>query len=188
MPRNRRPRDSDEKRGEIVTAARALFAARGYEAVSMQRIAADSGVAANTIYWYFPGKDDLFIAVLDQVLAEASTRALSEGQKPLADQLLDIVSELDQVNRLVASVHARVAYSDRVREWHDGFHAGSEALLRARLAELGVPEERLDPVVRIGVFTIEGLLTHTPDAEQRRGVVAAYVQSAESLAGVRRSS
>ena len=58
MPRNKRPQAADEKRGEIVSAARELFIHAGYDATSMGRLAVAAGVSANTIYWYFADKDD----------------------------------------------------------------------------------------------------------------------------------
>ncbi|SLI15652.1 transcriptional regulator [Mycobacteroides abscessus subsp. abscessus] len=48
MPRNRRPRDREEKRAEIVAAARRLFTEQGYDAVPVSRIAQDAGVVSNT--------------------------------------------------------------------------------------------------------------------------------------------
>ena len=70
MPRNRRPQDREEKRAEIVVAARRLFVEEGYDAASMTRIARDAGVVSNTLYWYFQDKDSILIAVLDAVLAD----------------------------------------------------------------------------------------------------------------------
>ena len=71
MPRNRRPQDREEKRAEIVVAARRLFVEEGYDAASMTRIARDAGVVSNTQYWYLQDKDSIFIAVLDAVLADS---------------------------------------------------------------------------------------------------------------------
>ncbi|WP_155771679.1 helix-turn-helix domain-containing protein, partial [Mycobacterium asiaticum] len=70
MARNKRPQAADEKRAEIVAAARRLFIDAGYDATSMSRLAKEAGVAPNTIYWYFGDKDDVLIAVLDSVMAD----------------------------------------------------------------------------------------------------------------------
>ena len=61
MARNKRPQAADEKRAEIVAAARRLFIDAGYSATSMSRLAKEAGVAPNTIYWYFGDKDDVLI-------------------------------------------------------------------------------------------------------------------------------
>ena len=71
MPANRRQQDREEKRAELLAAARRLFIENGYEATSMAALAKAAGVAGNTIYWYFADKDDVLIAVLDAVLSDA---------------------------------------------------------------------------------------------------------------------
>lgn len=70
MARNKRPQPADEKRAEIVAAARRLFVEDGYDATSMSRLAKEAEVAPNTIYWYFGNKDDVLIAVLTAVMAD----------------------------------------------------------------------------------------------------------------------
>jgi AcrR family transcriptional regulator len=37
----------------------------------MGRLATAAGVAANTIYWYFADKDDVLVATLNDVMADA---------------------------------------------------------------------------------------------------------------------
>src|SRR5690606_41724368 len=74
MPRNRRPRDREEKRAEIVAAARRLFTEQGYDAVPVSRIAQDAGVVSNTLYRYFRDKDAGLTAVLEEVLADSMDR------------------------------------------------------------------------------------------------------------------
>jgi len=59
----RRPGNQDT-RGEIITAARRAFAARGFAAASMRGIAADAGVDAALIHHYFESKQQLFLATV----------------------------------------------------------------------------------------------------------------------------
>ncbi|PQP53755.1 TetR/AcrR family transcriptional regulator, partial [Mycolicibacterium austroafricanum] len=82
MPRNKRPQPPQEKRAEIVTAARELFVDAGYDATPMGRLAAAAGVAANTIYWYFEDKDAVLIAVLDEVMTDAWAQYQSVAAEP----------------------------------------------------------------------------------------------------------
>lgn len=49
---------------EILTAARKLFSARGFQAVTIDEIAAEAGLAKATVYQYFPSKQDIYIAAL----------------------------------------------------------------------------------------------------------------------------
>ncbi|GAA1780871.1 MAG: TetR family transcriptional regulator [Actinobacteria bacterium] len=62
-PRGRRPAGSDT-RGEIVEAARAEFAERGYDAASLRGIARRAGVDSALVHHYFAGKPALFTEVM----------------------------------------------------------------------------------------------------------------------------
>ncbi len=173
MPRNKRPQAADEKRAEIVAAARELFIEAGYEATPMGRLANAAGVAANTIYWYFADKDDVLVAVLNDVMAEAWTQYESVATEPLPGRLLWVVQQLQQMSRLVSSVHARAERSPAIAEWHNNFHLFTASLLRAELETAGTPAASLDSEVMIGTFTIEGLLMHNLSNEQQRKICEA---------------
>jgi AcrR family transcriptional regulator len=170
MPRNRRPQPSDEKRAEIVAAARELFINAGYDATPMGRLATASGVAANTIYWYFADKDDVLLAVLNEVMAEAWTKYEMVATQPISGRLLWVVHQLQQMSRLVSTVHARAERSPTIAEWHNNFHFFTGALLRTELQTLGAAAEVLDAEVMIGTFVVEGLLMHPLSDEQQRAI------------------
>ncbi|MBF6173730.1 TetR/AcrR family transcriptional regulator [Nocardia blacklockiae] len=186
MPRNRRPQDREEKRAEIIVAARRLFVEEGYDAASMARIARDAGVVSNTLYWYFQDKDAVLIAVLDAVLADSMAAYSEVLGSSLADRLLWLVEELEQLGRLVSTVHTRAEESAAIQEWHEQFHALAEGLFRAELIELGVPADDVDSLVAIGVFVVEGLLTHPAEQAQRRAVIETLLNSARGLAAAAR--
>jgi AcrR family transcriptional regulator len=58
--KERREREKQELRDKIMEAARAIFAAEGYDAVSMRRIAEQIEYSPAAIYVYFPDKQSLF--------------------------------------------------------------------------------------------------------------------------------
>ncbi|MFH5208275.1 TetR/AcrR family transcriptional regulator [Antrihabitans spumae] len=176
MPRNKRPQDREEKTAEIVAVARRLFLEEGYEATAMSKLAAGAGIAANTIYWYFRDKDDVLLAVLDAVLADAWQAYVTTAPTQLADRLLWLVERLDETSKLITTVHSRIAVSASIDAWHDGFHGMSEAVLRGELNAIGVVESELDAVVKIWVFTVEGLLVHQFDQNQRRAICESLVR------------
>jgi len=168
MPRNKLEQQPAEKRQEIVDAARALFLDVGYESTSMTAIAAAARVASNTIYWYFKDKDELLVAVLDAELEQGMSKFLSGPAADSTGRLLMVVNQLQQASRLVATVHARMHLSPAIAVWHDRFHELSEMLIQAEMNEAGIPPERAKSLVKIWVFTVEGLLAHpTPEAEKR---------------------
>ncbi|HEY2190392.1 MAG TPA: TetR/AcrR family transcriptional regulator [Caldimonas sp.] len=81
-----RPRDADRTREEILRAAMAEFADHGFGGARMEAIAERGKVDKKLIYYYFAGKDDLFLAVLEQSYADirAAEHALHlEASDPL---------------------------------------------------------------------------------------------------------
>lgn len=170
MPRNRRPQASQEKRAEIVAAARELFVGAGYDATPMGRLAEAAGVSANTIYWYFDDKDAVLIAVLDDVMTDAWAQYQSVAAEPIPVRLLWVVRQLQQMSRLVSTVHARAELSSSVAEWHNNFHLLTSSLFRYELEQAGASAAGLEAEVTIGVFTIEGLLMHPLSEDQQRAI------------------
>jgi AcrR family transcriptional regulator len=65
-----RTRDADRTREAILRAAMSEFAGHGFGGARMEAIAERSGVNKKLIYYYFAGKDELFLAVLEQTYAD----------------------------------------------------------------------------------------------------------------------
>jgi AcrR family transcriptional regulator len=71
MPRTaRHPRQVNRVREDILDAAVAVFAGKGYQAATMQDLATAAGYTAPSLYNYFPGKRELFEAMVDRLDAE----------------------------------------------------------------------------------------------------------------------
>lgn len=60
-------------RRRILDVAGQQFARQGYAKTSMREVAAQAGIAVGNLYHYFPGKDDLFRALLNPVLSAFDT-------------------------------------------------------------------------------------------------------------------
>src|SRR5258708_16712821 len=56
----------------VVDAALSSFGTRGFESTSLDAIAAELGVRKQTILYYFPSKDELLDAVIDEATRELS--------------------------------------------------------------------------------------------------------------------
>jgi AcrR family transcriptional regulator len=83
-------------RDRILTAATDLFGLRGVDAVSLDLIASDVGVAKQTLLYWFPSKDELLQAVLAQAAADLVV---------VVDAALRVVQN-DPLERLDAIVRA----------------------------------------------------------------------------------
>ena len=113
--------DPEERREQILDAANALFAERGYDEVSVEDIASSAGVARGLVHHYFGGRKQVYIALLERL------GAVREQQLP------------PPVGR---SARARVA--DNVSRWLDW----TEQNRTIWLATLGRGEDIADPDVR----------------------------------------
>ena len=128
---------TDRKHAAILEAAIAEFRASGYEATSMDRIAARAGVSKRTVYNHFPGKDALFLRILETMLERGivGPDLAYRADRPLRPQLLELVRQKLELLRDPGFVDvARVAMAA-------GLH--SPDLARAMLARLGHREEGL---------------------------------------------
>jgi AcrR family transcriptional regulator len=180
VPRNRFDQTKEAKRVEIVAAASSLFLSEGYDGASMGKIAAAAGLTPNTLYWYFGDKDELFVAVADLYLDLLLQQHASVAAQPLAEQFVWLVDNLRPVRHLVATVHARVARSPRIAEWHSGFHRQVEALFEEQLAiEVSGPQR--DAETAVVTFAIEGAVTHDLDAGATADLCQALMQRLVAL-------
>ena len=59
--------DPAQRRDQILDAANALFAERGYEEVSVEDIARSAGVTRGLVHHYFGGRKDVYIALLERL-------------------------------------------------------------------------------------------------------------------------
>lgn len=91
-----RPKSDIDAR--ILHAARARFLLEGVEGASLRAIAKDAGTSIGMVYYYFSSKDDLFLAVVEEVYA----RLLADFAQALAP---DVDVPL-RVERLYARVGA----------------------------------------------------------------------------------
>ena len=74
-PPSLRARHTDETRDALISAARRLFAAKGYHNVGIREFAAEAGVTRGALYHHFTGKDELFLAVMETIQGELMANA-----------------------------------------------------------------------------------------------------------------
>jgi AcrR family transcriptional regulator len=71
-----------ERREQLLDVGRSLFAEKGFEATSIEEIAARAGVSKPVVYEHFGGKEGLYAVVVDREMSDLLdrlTRALSSG-------------------------------------------------------------------------------------------------------------
>jgi AcrR family transcriptional regulator len=82
LPRNARRR-------QLLDAALAVFTTQGYHAAAMDDIAERAGVSKPVLYQHFPGKRDLYLALLDES-AEALLAAVRSALESTTDNKLRV--------------------------------------------------------------------------------------------------
>jgi TetR/AcrR family transcriptional regulator of autoinduction and epiphytic fitness len=89
------PRLTDRKREAIVQAAVAEFRAHGFEATSMDKVAATAEVSKRTLYNHFASKEDLFAEILLQLWHRSASQVALDYQagEPLRQQLLALMQQ-----------------------------------------------------------------------------------------------
>ncbi|MBN2179299.1 MAG: TetR/AcrR family transcriptional regulator [Deltaproteobacteria bacterium] len=90
--KERRKREKELRRKQILDAARALLLKRGISSTSMNRIARDAELSVGTLYIYFKNKEDLYAELQEEglnLLYDKVKEAKERGNDP-QDTLRDI--------------------------------------------------------------------------------------------------
>ncbi|MHB1535337.1 MAG: TetR/AcrR family transcriptional regulator [Acidimicrobiales bacterium] len=163
--------DRTDKVELIVDAAEAAFAAGGYEGATMAGIARSAGVAPNAIYWYFPSKDHLFVAVgerfVDRFVADLEAR----GPRALAEQLIWALERLEEARGFVGALHERAERSEVAAQFHRSFHRLRRDLLMKALREDRLAGSELSLAADALIALGEGLYAHHEQADERADII-----------------
>jgi AcrR family transcriptional regulator len=166
----------DRRRRGLTTAAARVFAADGYDQTSVQQLADALGIAAGGIYHYFGGKEQLLIAICDQLMDPLLDEARALAAAPDADPR----EQLRAIVRLwVAHVvdhrdHMLVFQQERHviehgEQWR-GVRADRKAFERVvegALGRAGAPGDR-----RLQLSALLGMVNHTALWYRPRGRLA----------------
>lgn len=73
LPSRRRRMSGQQRRDQLVDVARRLFAQRGFEAVSVEQIAAAADVSKPVVYEHFGGKEGIYAVIVDREVTAFTT-------------------------------------------------------------------------------------------------------------------
>lgn len=84
----------EQRRQQVLAAALDVFSTAGYHAASMDEIAERAGVSKPVLYQHFPGKLDLYLALLDAGIEDlmAAARSALTGTTDNATRVRDMVN------------------------------------------------------------------------------------------------
>lgn len=130
----------DSKRRRILAAALRLFARQPYQAVTMDRVAQDAGVAKGTLYLYFSSKEALYLGILTDGLESIAMRYQSsvdpgadvaERLRRAIDVSIRFYGEQRDFLRLIATEEPRIAAARNrlIEGWRERGYAFFSALI-----------------------------------------------------------
>jgi AcrR family transcriptional regulator len=138
-------------RAELLATAARVFARRGYNGASVEEIAEEAGYSHGAVYSNFAGKADLFLAVLEEYMAErarelAATQIGLGEEEPIevrARALADQWMERFARDRESFLLHMEfIAHAGRDPELAERFGTRSAALREAIAGYIGHYQER----------------------------------------------
>ena len=166
----------DRRQAQVVLDAARVFADRGYDQTSVPELADALGIASGGLYHYFAGKEQLLIAICDQLMEPllARARELVRHDDPPAEQLRALV------RMWVANV---VEYRDHMLVFQQERHAietgakwrpvrdsrkAFERLVQRALERAGVAGSDAGDG-RLALMALLGMVNHTAQWYRPRG-------------------
>lgn len=141
-----------QRRAQLLEAAQTVFVRKGYHSAAMEDIAEEAGVSKPVLYQHFPGKLELYLALLESQCDRLETLVL--------DALENSTDHKDRVYRTIAAFfefvggegeafrlvfESDLTSDPQVRHRLDGLEAQVGDAIRQRVAEdTGLPKEFAD--------------------------------------------
>jgi AcrR family transcriptional regulator len=162
-----RQRDPERTRNEILEVATREFAERGYAGARVDEIAARMRTTKRMIYYYFGGKEQLFVAVLERAYAE-----IRHAEQEVDVDQLDPLSALRRIAELTFDHHE--SHPDFIRLVSiENIHRARHMARSAAIANLGTPA--IDVLARIlERGRAEGVIRREIDAVDLHMMISAF--------------
>jgi TetR/AcrR family transcriptional regulator, cholesterol catabolism regulator len=167
----------ERRQDELVRQAAHQFARRGYDQTTMQELAASMGLATGALYHYFASKEELLIAICDQLMEPLLERARAQA---LAGSPGDGERRLRELVRLWVG-HV-VEHRDHMLVFQQERHvieSGERwrSVRAARKAFERVVADTLDDVVApasepLPLLALLGMVNHTAQWYRPRGALS----------------
>jgi TetR/AcrR family fatty acid metabolism transcriptional regulator len=146
-----------ERRAQILQGAAIVFARNGIDGARMDDIAIESGLSKGTLYWYFDSKQEMVVALVDEVVAAQYQQLTSLLESPwsvverlglFVDTVAKSMDEQPILGRLGIEFYAMAVREPRVRDlisrYYDEYIATLSDLLQQgqERGELSVNDSR----------------------------------------------
>jgi AcrR family transcriptional regulator len=149
--------EPDERRAQLMEAARRVFGSRPYPDVSVAEIAAEAGVSRALVNHYFDGKRGLLLAVLRDLTDRAEAEIRTDADLPVEEMVsasTDSWLDFASANREVTLAFSGIGAADpEVEELLDDLRDRIvDGVLESHLGTTDVP-----PAVRLALRAYTGI-------------------------------
>jgi AcrR family transcriptional regulator len=177
----------------IIHAARERFLFEGVDGASLRKIAKDAGTNIGMVYYYFKTKDDLFLAVLEEVYGQLleDMRGIMAAPQPPEERIARLYQRIaamsdDEFKTVRLIMREALVSSARLGRLAQRFLDGHIPLI-LKLIQDGAAQSRLrsdfHPVALLGAMLSLGLLPQIA-RRQLAGTDLAFVNLLPSGAAV----
>ena len=202
MSRSDRPGPAQLPRGEatkaaLIRAARELFVTQGYFATGTEEIVAKADVGTRgALYHHFADKEDLFLAVFDQVQADLAAATIVNQRDDSLDmltaalqQFLDASADNADVQQILLIDGPAVLGWDKWRRVEAEYGLGViMAMLEAAVAQKAIPRQPTAPLAHMLLAAVDEAALYIANAPDRRQAHRQAGQSLKRLLGGLRTS
>ena len=141
-----RPDVSEERHLQIVEAAVKVFLRKGYRKTTMPEIAREAGLSIGGVYWYFKSKDEVVLAILEDVFRSdlddlnsllSTETSASERLKSFVATYVESYDEMTWLNTIGIEFYGQAGHDPLVRGFIQAYISHYRQAL-VRLIEQGI--------------------------------------------------
>ena len=194
-------RRKQERPRDIIAAALSLFAEKGFAGARMEEIARRAGISKGTLYLYFETKEDMFRAVVREVVVpniEGVEKAVLAADLPFATMVRTLLPRFaEMVTAVPVGAVAKIVigesrnFPELARVWHDEVIFKAIGLLAGVIERAQARSELMPGDPRTHAFSIMGPMlmgvlwreTFTPIGGAALDLPAIARQHAETVLG-----
>lgn len=143
------------KKKDIIDLAYRHFYEGGFHATGIDTVMADSGISKRTLYKYFPSKEELIEAVLDQYGDNVEARLFAPALARSADPRGQIEAIFDVRREMMEACDHQGCLAMKAAQEYMGKHAGIES--RGKISGLYVESRFVDLCAQAGLADPKGL-------------------------------
>jgi AcrR family transcriptional regulator len=149
--------EDSKTRAQLLDAAELLMAEEGYAAVTSRRLAARAGLKPQLVHYYFRTMDDLFL----EAFRRRAEENLARFERAIAED--GSLANLWRLNadprgaafsiEFVALANHRKAIRAEIARYAERFRAAQVDAVRVALADRGIDDAQLPPIVALLLMT-----------------------------------